>query len=130
MSAEIRHMNEQSDSYRKGDADHARQSFLDWKERIIRNEDLWKDLKTPQQIEDENKRKELESLAVFVEMAHRNPQWHISYMFKELEWETFCLMNKHPYKPSWIGGVPGYWEYRERKAPEWVRKSRERLRNE
>lgn len=130
MSSDSRHANSQYDSYKKADSDWQRQNFLDWKERMYRNEDLFEGRKTQAQIDHEENLREIESVKNFIEMSHRNPEWHTSYLFKELEWEIFCLMNKLPYSPSHKEGVPGYWEYRELKAPEWLKKTRQRLRNE
>lgn len=130
MRAEIRHMDSQSDSYKKADADYERQNFLEWKEKMIRNGDIWENRKTKEEIETNEKAKEAEALQNFITMAHENPEWHQNYMFNELEYEYFYYMNKQKYIPSIKNGVPGYWEYRNLKAQDFILRSRERLPNE
>ena len=98
MNAEERHMDSQCDSYKKAESDHNRQSFESWKERLMRVEDF---ISHPPKKKNEIE----EGLKNFISMAHENPKWHQDYMFKELEWETFCLVNKLPYEPSIINGI-------------------------
>jgi hypothetical protein len=39
-------------------------------------------------------------------------------------------MNKVPYEPSFIGGLPGYWEYRKENLEIAFHNNRQRLPNE
>jgi len=112
----------------KENDDMRRQEVSDWKERVLRVEEP--SIKTKEQKEAEAKAHHAECLNTFNEMAHANPEWHLKFMAKELEWETFCLSNKLPYVPGWGNGVPGYWDFRQKHAEDWVKKSRERLQDE
>ena len=127
-SAEARHGREQYDSYKKAESDHSVQLNQTWKERMLRVEEP--DIKTKEQKEAEAKAHHEECLKAFNQMAHDNPEWHLRFLYKELEWETFCLVNKLPYVPGWGNGVPGYWDYRKKHAEHWILKTRERLPDE
>ena len=116
------------EEYLKEEDDMRRQAVSDWKERVLRVEEPF--VKTREQKDAEAKARHQECLKTFNEMAHANPEWHLKFMSKELEWETFCLANKLPYVPGWGDGVPGYWEFRQKHAQDWILKSRERLPDE
>lgn len=116
------------EEYQREENDMRRQSVSDWKERVLRVEEP--NTKTKEQKEAEAKKQAKECLENFIQMAHDSPEWHLGYMSQELEWETFCLLNKIKYEPSWRGGVPGYWDFRKQHAQEWILNTRERLPNE
>ena len=128
MNAEERHMDSQCDSYKKAESDHNRSSFESWKERLLRVEEPF--IKSKERKEEEERAHNAECIKTFIQMAHDSPEWHLGYMSQELEWETFCLLNKIKYEPSWRGGVPGYWDFRKQHAQEWILNTRERLPNE
>ena len=111
------------EEYQKELDDMRRQSIIDWRERVLRVEEPVVRIK-------EDQRRIKESVTNFIQMAHENPEWHLKFMAKELEWETFCLINKIKYEPGWKDGVPGYWEFRKQHAEEWILNTRERLPNE
>lgn len=116
------------EEYQKEADDIRHQSFVDWRERVFRVEEPI--VKFKEQKDAEEKKHNEECLKTFNQMAHNNPEWHLREMAKELEREMFCLMNKIPYEPGWIGGLPGYWDYRKKHAEQWILKTRERLPNE
>ena len=108
--------------------DMRHQSFVDWRERVLRVEEPI--IKSKEQKDSEEKAHNEECLKVFNEMVHNNPEWHLREMANELEREMFFLMNKIPYEPGWEGGLPGYWDYRKEHGEQWILKTRERLPNE
>ena len=116
------------EEYLQEEDDIRRQSLNDWKERVLRVEEPF--VKSKEQKEAEEKAHNAECLKNFIQMAHDSPEWHLGYMSQELEWETFCLLNKIKYEPSWAGGVPGYWNYRQLHGEEWMLRTRQRLPNE
>lgn len=117
------------EEYQKELDDMRRQSVSDWRERVLRVEEPV--VKTKEQKEREQAEFSRECLENFNRMAHENPEWHFDLLARELERETFCLMNKLPFTPGWKDGLPGYWDYRQQKADNWIlNKKRERLPNE
>lgn len=105
-----------------------RQAVSDWKERVLRVEEPF--IKSKEQKEAEAKAHHEQCLKNFNQMAHENPEQHLKFMAKELEWEKFCLANKLPYLPGWGNGVPGYWDYRLKHGEKWILKTRDRLPDE
>lgn len=116
------------EEYLKEADDTRRQDLQNWRERVFRVEEPL--IKSKEQKEAEEKAHDAECLENFTRLAHDNPEWHLQTMAKELEWETFCLMNRLPYEPGHKNGLPGYWEYRHRHGEEWILKTREKLPNE
>jgi hypothetical protein len=117
-----------NEEYMREEDDMRRQAVSDWKERVLRVEEPL--IKSQEQKEAEAKAFNKECLEKFIEMAHNNPEWHFRIMAKELEKETFFHLNKIPYEPSYINGLPGYWEYRQQNAEHWILDKRKRLPDE
>jgi hypothetical protein len=116
------------EEYQKEADDMRHQSFVDWRERVLRVEDMSDGRKSfdPEQEQAEN----VEWLKTYNGWAHENPQGHFKRLKKELDREYFCIMNKLPYEPSFIGGLPGYWEYRKENLEIAFHNNRQRLPNE
>lgn len=113
------------EEYQRENNDMRHQAFVDWRERYLRVEEPF--IKTKEQKEAEQKAHDEECLKNLLAMIHDNPEWHFREMAKELEHEMFCLMNKRPYTPRYIGGLPGYWDYRKEHGDKWILETRERL---
>lgn len=116
------------EEYLKEADDMRRQDLTDWKERVLQVEEPF--IKTKEQKESEERAHEQECLKTFNELCHQNPQWHLNRLAEELEWETFCLLNKIPYSPGYKNGMPGYWNYRQLHGEEWMLNTRQKLPNE
>ena len=116
------------EEYLKEADDMRRQAVRDWKERVLRVEEPF--VKTAEQKQADEKAHDAECLENFIRLAHDNPEWHLREMAKELEWEMFCLLNRFEYSPGHNNGLPGYWNYRQLHAEEWMRNTRQRLPNE
>ena len=121
-------MSAHSLEYLQEDNDMRRQQARDWYERVMRVEEPF--VKTREQKEAEQKAHDKKCLETFMEMAHQNPEWHFQEMARELEKETFALINRIPYEPGYRGGLPGYWDYRQKHGEKWILNTRERLPNE
>lgn len=111
--------------YRKEDDDMRRQEVRDWYERVLRFEEPF--VKTKDQKEAEEKVRDEKCHQTLLALIHDNPEWHFEAMQRELERETFCLINRIPYEPGWKNGLPGYWDYRQKHGEEWILKTRERF---
>lgn len=118
------------EEYQREDNDMRHQAFVDWRERYLPVEDVNALQKTKEQKEAEEIEIKKARYSRVIEMFHNNPEFHFKEMAKELEHEMFCLMNKRPYTPTYIDGLPGYWDYREKNAERWILETRERLPNE
>ena len=105
-----------------------RQSIEDWKERVLRVEEPF--IKTKERKEAEEKAHDEKCLKNLLAMIHENPEWHFQEMARELERETFAVINRIPYEPGYRGGLPGYWDYRQKHGEKWILNTRERLPNE
>jgi hypothetical protein len=116
------------EEYQKEADDIRHQSFVDWRERVLRVEDLSTCRKAPNA--EQEQAENAEWLKTYNGWAHENPQGHLKRLKKELDREYFCIMNKVPYEPSFIGGLPGYWEYRKENLEIAFHNNRQRLPNE
>jgi hypothetical protein len=115
------------EEYQRENNDMRRQAFVDWRERFLRVEDSHAGQKTKEEKEAEKQANMKIANKQLIEMFHNNPQLHFKELAKELEHEMFCLMNKRPYTPRYIDGLPGYWDYRKEHGDHWILETRERL---